>query len=226
MMSLGELRAQVATTYDRLDMPFWLNPHLGMTSPHVQEYSRISEPERYGIVHTRARVWATRLGDVAGVGVEMLASAPLDQEGHLGRFDRGVRLTSSRPGTLPVLLLERDVPVPELNASLPVLHVSIVRPEVSLVMLPVCGCDACDGGSAELLRAIDETIGHVVGGPFVALRGQGWGVQWHPGGGSSGGAGPGLDHAQLMELCRRLANGENVRLPDGAEAFVGRPWLD
>ncbi|MGS2618059.1 DUF6226 family protein [Micromonospora sp. LZ34] len=226
MVRLGELQAQVAVSYDRLGMPSWPNPHPGGASPREEEYSRVTEPERYGIVHARARVWADRLGDVPAVEVETLAPAPLDDEGHLGCFDRGVRLTSPRPGTLPLLLLERDVRLPGLEASQAVLHISVVRPEIALAMLPDCGCDACDWGSDDLLRAIDQTIGNVVGGPFVALRGKGWHARWHPDGGSSGGLGRGPDHAQLMELCRRLAGGEDIRLPNGAEAFVGRTWLD
>jgi hypothetical protein len=93
-------------------------------------------------------------------------------------------------------------------------------------VLPDCGCDTCDQGSANLLHAIDRAIGIVVGGPSVALRGEGWDAQWHPDGGSSGGMGAGPDHGRLMESCRRLVDGEDVRLPDDAEAFVGRPWLD
>jgi hypothetical protein len=124
------------------------------------------------------------------------------------------------------VLCERDVRLPGREASLAALQISVVQPAVAVAMLPDCGCDACDFGSDDLLRAIDQTIGNIVGGPFVALRGKGWHAQWHPGGGSSGGTGRGPDHAQVMELCRRLARGEDVRLPSGAEAFVGRPWLD
>ncbi|HEX5540848.1 MAG TPA: DUF6226 family protein [Micromonospora sp.] len=226
MVRLGELQAQVAVSYDRLGMPSWPNPRPVMASPREEEYSRVTEPERYGIVHVRARVWANRLGDLPGVEVETLAPAPLDDEGRLGRFDRGVRLTSPRPGTLPLLLLERDVRLPGREASQAVLHISVVQPKIALAMLPDCGCDACDSGSDDLLHAIDQTICSVVGGPFVVLRGKGWYAQWHPDGGSSGGTGRGPDHAQVIELCRRLAGEEDIQLPNGTEAFVGRPWLD
>jgi hypothetical protein len=226
VVSLGELRAQVVVSYSRLGMPSWPNPHPGMASPREEEYSRVTDPARYGIVHARARVWADRLGDVPGVQVETLAPAPLDAEGHLGRFDRGVRVTSSRPGTLPLLLLERDAGLPDLEAPLAVLHISVVRPEVAVAMLPDCGCDACDFGSDDLLEAVDATIGNVIGGPFVALRRKGWHGQWHPGGGSSSGTRRNPDHARMMELCRRLASGQKARLPRGTEAFVGCPWFD
>jgi len=221
MVSLGEVQARVAARYERLRMPSWPDPHPWTASPRGDQYSRVTEPERYRIVHARARVWAEMLGAVPGVEAETLPPAALGD-----RFQRGVRLISSTPGTLPLLLLEQDVRLPEHDASLAVLHISIVRPDVAVAMLPDCGCDACDMGSADLLRAIDETISHIVGGPFVALRGKGWQAQWHPTGGSVGGAGRVADDAQaILELCRRLAAGEGVRLPQGTDAFVGRPWL-
>ncbi|HEX5598523.1 MAG TPA: DUF6226 family protein, partial [Micromonosporaceae bacterium] len=94
MVTLGELQAQVAGSYDRLGLPSWPNPRPRMASPREEEYSRVTEPERYGIVYARARVWAERLADVLGVEVEALAPAPLDDEGQLGQFDRGLRLNS------------------------------------------------------------------------------------------------------------------------------------
>jgi Family of unknown function (DUF6226) len=172
-----------------------------------------------------AMPWADALGGLPGVKALALEPAMLDHGGHLGRLDRGVRLTSPRDGTLPLLLLERDVRLPGLEAAQAVLHISVAEPGVAIDMLPDCGCDACDSGSDDLLRAIDATVGHVVGGPFVVLQGKGWHAQWNPDGGGSGGTGRGPDHAEVMQLCRRLAAREDVSLPAGAEAFVGRSWL-
>lgn len=213
MVRLDEVRARVAASYDRLGMPTWPDPHPGGGQPREEEYSRLTAPERYGVVHARARVWADVLGELSGVAVEVLPPGPL--EGTDG-FDRGVRITSSRPGTLPLLLLERDAP----HA---VLHLGVTAP--GTVMLPDCGCDACDSGSADLLDVLDERVGAVVGGPFVLLRRSGWHAEWHPGGGSSGGTTPGPDHTEAMTWCRRLAAGEDVPLPPGTEALVGRSWL-
>jgi hypothetical protein len=219
MSGLVELRAEVADRYARLGLPSWPDPHPELAAPRGEEYSRVTAPERYAIVHARARVWTEALAERAGIEVATLAPAPLDQDGHLGHSDRGVRLTSSRPDTLPLLLLERDAPHPTL-------HLSAVRPEIALDRQPYCGCDACDDGSEYLLGAIDETIGQVIGGPYVVVRGRGWHARWHPDGSSSGGTGRGPDHDQVTEWCRRLAAGEKVRLPRGTEAFVGRSWFD
>lgn len=222
-VGLAELCAQVASRYRRLGLPAWPDPHAGLESPREEEYSRVTDPERYRVVHARARVWTDVLREVSGVEVESLARDALDGNG--SRFDRGVRLDSTRPGTLPLFLLEQNVPLLGQEESLAVLHISVARPEVVVEMQPDCGCDACDSGSDDLLTAIDETVGHVLGGPFVALRGDGWHADWYPDGGASGGAGRGPDHAMLMDLCRRLAGGEKVRLPARADAFVGRSWL-
>ena len=219
MSEWAELRATVTARYDRLGLPSWPNPHPGGAAPRQEEYSQVTAPERYAIGYARARVWAESLAERPGVEAATLAPAPLDEEGHLGRFDRGVRLSSSRPETLPLLLLERDAPHP-------VLHISAIRPEIALEMLPDCGCDACDFGSADLLDAVDETIRRVVSGPYVVLRGPGWIARWHPDGSGSHSTGRGPDHREVMEGGRRLAGGEPVRLPRRTEAFVGRSWFD
>lgn len=224
-MSVADLQARVETDYGRLALASWPDPHPGMTSPRREEYSRVTEPERFRIGPARARAWANTLADVPGVQIERLAPAPLDEDGHLGRFDRGVRLTSSRPGTLPLLLLERDVRVAGSGATLAVLHICVVEPTIAIDRVPDCGCDACDSGSADLLCQVDDTIGHVVGGPFVVLRSSGWQGQWHPEGASSSGTRRGLGLQQAMDLSRRLAHGEAVKLPRGVAAFVGRSWL-
>lgn len=208
-MDVDDLAARVATAFDRLGLPAWPNPHPDGATPRDDEYSRVTDPARYTIVHARARVWAAELGALAGVRVE-----DLDQG--------GTRVTPATPGALPLLLIEHETRSAE-SAPLAVLHVAVARPDVTVAVLPDCGCDACDWGSDDLLTAVDNAVRQVIGGPYAALRGRGWQADWHPEGGSSGGIG--VDHARAVDLCRRLAAGENVRLPRGTEAFVGRPWF-
>ncbi len=226
MRSVDDLQAAVRQDYGLRAMPYWPDPHPGMASPRDEEYSRVTEPERYRIVQVRARAWARALRAVLEVEAEPLSPAPLDADGHLGHFDRGVRLTSPRPGTLALLLLERDAGIRQGAAVLPGLHISVDRPEISVKMLPDCGCDACDSGSEDLLQAIDETNISVVGGISVVLRGRSWQARCWPFGGSSGGGRRAPGHHQAMEWCRRLASGQRVRLPRGTEALVGHAWLD
>lgn len=231
-MIVEELQEQVDARWADLDLPSWPSPRPPMDSPREEEYSRVSAPARYRIVHERARLWADVLSELPGVVKESLPPAPLDEDGHLGHFDRGVRLRVDRQGTLPVLLLERDAALPGTadpdtgaTATMAVLHIAVAEPRVTVAAQPDCGCDACDSGSADLLRAIDDTIREVVGGPFVALRGKGWEATWHPGGGSGGGTRRMPDFDTMMEVCRQLAAGEHVRLPRGTRAFVGQAWF-
>lgn len=182
-MTVEKLQVHVEARWATLDLPSWPSPRPFMDSPREEEYSRVTDPGRYRIVHERGRIWTQVLGAVPGVRVERLPPGPLDADGHLGNFDRGVRITSDRQGTLPLLLLERDAQLtgePDDSPRMAVLHLAVVEPTIELVFHPDCGCDACDLGSQDLLRAIDESLMAVVGGPFVALRGRGWQTDWHP----------------------------------------------
>ncbi|MGD7705192.1 DUF6226 family protein [Microlunatus sp. Y2014] len=227
MVTVDELRTEVSTRADRLGLPSWPAPRPPMASPREEEYSRITEPRRYRIVHERARVWAQVLTERLDVTATELAPGTWQGLGSLDRFDRGVRLSAALPGTLDLLLLELDV-VPTdgpAGATLPVLGVCVDRPDIGVTMQPDCGCDACDTGSADLLSAIDEPIMALIGGPYVILHAERWHAQWHHGGGQSSSDGGGPDHRELMQLCVRLAAGEEVQLPSDATALIGRSWL-
>ncbi|EHY87254.1 DUF6226 family protein [Saccharomonospora azurea] len=238
MTWVSDLREQVEAAYDGLGLPSWPDPHAGLPTTAQEEYSRVTDPERYRIVHARAQVWVDSLAAVPGVQVERLAPAPLG-DGTTRRFDRGVRIFPPRPDALPLLLLEEDAPVSGGAGSLAVLSIGVARPEIRLELVPDCGCDACDFGSDDLLEAIDGTIGNVVDGPLVVLRGDSWRAWWHPEGGASestestestedtdGADSRGRpDHRLLMESSRRIAAGESVRLPEGTEVLVGRSWF-
>ncbi len=224
MTTVAELEARVAATYESLDLPAWPDPHDGRDPPDDEEYSRLTDPGRYRIVHARARAWADALEDLLGARVETLGPPPSARTSHAA-FARGIRLVPPTPGALPLLLLERDVFTVPDQATLAALDIAVARAVVVVGREPHCGCDACDSGSRDLLDAIDATIRQVVGGPFVVLRGAGWQAQWHPGGWSGGSDGRGHDWDALVEACRGLASGDAVPLPEDAEAFVGRPWI-
>lgn len=232
VVTIDALQAEVDARFDRLGLPGWPDPHAGRPdrSPAEDEYSRLTNPGRHVVVHERARVWAQVLGERLGARVDRLPPEPLRPvDNHLLGFHRGVRVTSARPGTVPLLLLERDMrDDPGDDEPLPVLVVAVVRSDLLLASWPDCGCDACDCGSADLLEALDQSVREIVGGPCVVLQGEGWGAQWVPDGGRAHSTGPQrrYDFRALMEVCRRMAAGEDVVPPDGARAFVGRSWLE
>jgi len=134
-------------------------------------------------------------------------------------------VTSPSPGTLPLLLLEHEVPTGAGRPPLPLLSVAVGDADVTVEQQPDCGCDACDTGSADLLDTVDETVLAVVAGPYVALRHPDWEADWHPEGGSSRSGGDGPDHETALDWCRQLVAGDQPPLPENTTAYVGRSWL-
>jgi hypothetical protein len=118
MATVSELQARVASTYEGLHLPAWPDPHSGMTSPRDEEYSRVTDPERYRIVHARAATWAAALHEALDVPIETLAQSDAADAGPHA-FDRGVRLVPRQPDALPLLLLERDVPTQPVERRSP-----------------------------------------------------------------------------------------------------------
>lgn len=220
MTTVTELQARVASSYERLGLPTWADPHPAMASPRDEEYSRLTDAARYRIVHARARAWATTLADALGVRSEALEPAPAT-DADAEPFDRGVRLVPRHSDALPLLLFERDVHTQPDQGTLAVLTIAVARPDIVVETQPDCGCDACDSGSSDLLGAVDAPIRHVVGGPFVVLRGSRWHAQWYPGGGSAGGTGPRF--RVMMDLCRRLAEGGPFAYPPTPKLSLAAP---
>ncbi|WP_407320151.1 DUF6226 family protein [Isoptericola halotolerans] len=213
-MDLSGLTARVDAVYERAAPPSWPDPHAAREAA-PEECSRVTDPQRYRVAALRARAWAEVLGDLPDVD-----AGPAGADVLSDRFDRGVRLVPRRPGTLPLLLLERDGD----DADVPAVVVSMAEPDVELGRMPDCGCDACDVGSEDVLDGVDETILEALGG-VVVMRGRHWHGTWSPEGGGSGGR-PGCpEHDQVMSWGRRLARGEPVALPDGAQAWVSASWL-
>lgn len=230
MTTWDELQRSVAAAYDAQELPTWPNPRPGMVEPAHDEYSRVTDPDRYRIVHARSRAWRATLAELPGVSVETIdaGSAYLGSAKYVEQ--RCVRVSSPVPGTLDLVLLEQDVRLTSGEGTLPVLRIAVSQPDLLLDVQPDCGCDACDSGARDLLDAVDQVIRRVVEGPLVMLRGEGWGADWSPDRASSHGLGRGMfgrrmDHQDAIRLCQRLAAGVAVRLPDRVQAFVGQPWL-
>lgn len=231
MTTVAALQAEVDERYAARGLPGWPDPHPGGTEPRPEEYSHLTAPERYRILHERARAWADVLASLPGVRAEVLGAgrvgAPTPRA--LDRYDRGVLLRCDRPGTLPLLLLERDAPVidpdPALgpDPTIAVLGMAVADPDTVIEALPDCGCDACDPGSQHLLDTVDDAVAHVVGGPMAVLTGPSWQAECYPDGCSSHGSGRAL--SRLRDLCPRLLAGQHVRLPRRTRALLGRPWL-
>lgn len=230
MTDWDALQSRVAAAYDAQRLPEWPNPRPDMAEPAHDEYSRVTDPDRYLVVQARSRSWRDALAELPGVRVESIdaGSSALGQVTQVGQ--RSVRVSSSVPCTLDLVLIEQDIRLTSGEGMLPVLRIAVSQPDVLLDVHPDCGCDACDSGSLDLLNAVDDAIRRVVEGPLVVLRGDGWGADWSPDRASSRGLGGGmfhrrLDHDAAIRICQHLAAGDDVRLPDRTETFVGQSWL-
>lgn len=196
-----------------------------MEDPRDDEYSVVSQPERYDALLVRARVWAEVLVDVAGATASVEAPPPSASAGP--PVDRAVLVrpppaVSDAPA-LWLLESHRQGDAPE--AKVASVSVAVGDDGIVLGAQPDCGCDACDAGSESLLDALDELVLSAIG-PFVHLRGEGWYVFSNVAGRRSGAGGPGLDRdlTAMQQLADALAAGEDVRLPDDAQALVSRGW--
>ncbi|KFC53248.1 hypothetical protein GY12_02745 [Micrococcus luteus] len=172
MTTLQRLRAEVARRYAALDLPVWPAPHPDGAPPREEEYSRVTDPQRYRIAAARARVWAEVLAEAgAAVAPDPVRGIPLDEAGRADLeepVDRALRVTppAGVDGASPWWLLETDVPQDDDDGGgvLPVIRLAVGAPGQVHAVLPDCGCDACDPGSDELLEAVDQAVVRAVGG--------------------------------------------------------------
>lgn len=116
-------------------------------------------------------------------------------------------------GAAPWWLMESDVPQDD-GGVLPVLRVAVQRPDLVHAALPDCACDACDGGSADLLEGVDDAILRAVGAGVTVsvrhgLRRRAWRMHWDASG----------------RACEELAQGGRPALPRGTEVSVRAAWF-
>ncbi|MFC0674933.1 DUF6226 family protein [Brachybacterium hainanense] len=177
-----------------------------------EEYSRVSDPEKYEVLAARAAAWARVLTgrgwaeaiEVDGPELSAWRAAPRVEP-------RDVTvMRPHRPGAL-ALRLGRTAAESGIHG----LVLGVGEPAVEVELLPDCGCDACDDGSDGLLRALDEVILDVVEGAYEVSWSRRGFVQRTPDGGS-------------------LAEGGLSRFPEPfritalpwADAWTPRPLID
>ncbi|MGN6252435.1 MAG: DUF6226 family protein [Marmoricola sp.] len=147
-------------------VPPWPDPHAVAgdpfgRSPGEEEYSRVTHPGRYAVLHERIDAWLAELVDRGLADVRPVAPEGawlLEHHHHPGEHLR--QAVPRRPGALE-LTVETWAPGPDLPAGV---VIGVGTPAVLLERLPFCGCDACDDGSALLLDQLDEVVLRVLDG--------------------------------------------------------------
>lgn len=184
----------------------WYDPHEHRDISD-EEYSRVSEPERYAVVGARARSWidalkALELGTAQNVEAPPWAYGPADA--------RAVLVTPVTANALPVLIVLGSTEGTEDAVAL-----GVGDPAVLIGTEPFCGCDACDSGSDNLLSAIDDLFTGIIDGSFLYAEGKDWKLIVGVNGWSASGS---QDFDSLIDKARA---GTSI----GRLMITGDPWL-
>ncbi|MEO7268489.1 MAG: DUF6226 family protein [Knoellia sp.] len=162
----GQIRAAVDAAYagTRGDLSDWADPHSQTREPELDEYSRVTDPERYLLLGARVDAWAEVLVargiaagedlDPAAVVWSARATPPTDRS-------RQQRITPLRSPDAASLLISRQrrEDVDDLF-----LAIGVGEPAEQITLVPFCGCDACDDGSEPLIEQIDNVFEHLLFG--------------------------------------------------------------
>jgi hypothetical protein len=146
----------------------WPDPHPD-GEPAEDEYSRCLDPAKYAVVGARVEAWLRALGELGLATVsEVEDPGPAWRDGppHGAAEVTGARwVRPSRPGAVPLLVSLRDLEgVPD-----GFLVLGAGEPAVEIARVPFCGCDACDDGSDELIRGLDEHLLDALSGELVHI---------------------------------------------------------
>ncbi|MEX2550141.1 MAG: DUF6226 family protein [Nitriliruptoraceae bacterium] len=148
--------------------------------PPPEAYGRVSEPERYRVLHSAAsRLVQDLVGDFDVVVHEGVALDP--ELARMVEAERSVKLAPVSPAAAPIAIA---------LTLFPGVYVQFGRWEAR--SYPSCGCDACDEGPAELVHQLRRDVKAVADGNFreelrgglrprraVELWGDGWRSSHH-----------------------------------------------
>jgi len=140
----------------------WEDPHPDR-SPLQEEYSRLTNPQKWRILRARAEAWLKALN--AGGLAEIAPDAAVVWEEQPSAEIVGVQRASPLgSGAIPLTFAWTRFDDAEGVV------VGVGDPVVVVDMLPDCGCDACDSGSQDALDELDEYVLGVVTGEYRRLR--------------------------------------------------------
>ena len=155
------VKADVETRFRAAVPRPWAAPRSFHQEPAEEEYSRCVDPGKYVIAQQRATAWCSALTDAGIATSTKMGPRELVPWGAV----ESTMIAAAHAGTEPVFLHFTSEHVPGVVLA-------YGRPEVVLTAQPVCGCDACDDGSASLLEALDEAFESVVLGEVLIEHGE------------------------------------------------------
>ena len=165
MSSVEELVAAVDAAFVETGrgLAQWPDPHPDRM-PLDEEYSRVTNPQRWEILAARAEAWFEALTDAGLAEIEPEAEVAWQE---LPRIDvaRATRAVPRAAGGIPLVVAmtgfeEGEWPGTAIGAG---------DPASVLEVIPDCACDACDSGSQDALDELDEYVLSVVTGAYRKL---------------------------------------------------------
>lgn len=140
----------------------WSDPHPDR-QPSDDEYSRVTDAARYGIIGARADAWAEALIEL---GLGSLRGTVEWVRPPRTEVSRAVTIVPSVESALPVVIARSRLD----DADDAGVTLGAGWPADVIAWLPHCGCDACDSGSQNELDLVDEYLRAIVTGSFRRLR--------------------------------------------------------
>ena len=164
MHSVAELIASVDAAFVETGrgLARWEDPHPDRR-PSEEEYSRLTNPQKWRILRARAEAWLKAL-DTGGLA-EIDPDAAVVWEEQPRADVVGVQRASPRgSGAIPLTFAWT-----RFDGATGVV-IGVGDPVVVVELVPDCGCDACDSGSQAVLDVLDEYVLGVVTGEYRRLR--------------------------------------------------------
>ena len=93
MTTIADVKTEVDRVFDASGAPYWPNPHADNSIAAEEEYSRVTDPQKYHVLVLRLQAWQTVLAKMCDVDVDTRAKG-------LGTLRQ--RWSSPRSDTLPL----------------------------------------------------------------------------------------------------------------------------
>ena len=140
----------------------WPDPHPDRM-PLDEEYSRVTNPQRWKILIARVEAWLEALA-AAGLA-ETEEAVVVWREPPRVTVSRTFRAVPQIPDALPLVVAWKRFE----EIGWPAVVLGVGDPAEVVAVIPDCACDACDSGSQVVLDELDEYILGVVTGAYRRL---------------------------------------------------------
>lgn len=165
MRSFEELVAAVDAAFIETGrgLDGWPDPHPDRR-PLEDEYSRVTNPQRWKILAARAEAWFAAMTAAGIAETEEAAVAWREQPRIPVAYT--FRAVPLAPNAIPLVIAWNRIE----DVEWPALVLGAGDPTEVVAIIPDCACDACDSGSQDALDELDEYVLGVVTGSYRKLR--------------------------------------------------------